>query len=243
MASTSDYGETFVPKDTIPITVGKTTLYVYPNISLSMSNTEKSYGFMVTQSALEVADDITTKTKLQVFGGSTDTAPLIGIIQSRFIDHANRFIHTSGSFSVVSYLNCNGIIMTKATIGDGSILKPTDNQTNASHRPHDIRFAKLDTNITFTDIDPSLTGATPFSLLFVFRMKPKHLLTLLVTRLICEHSTAMTTGQLSHRTLLTTSSTIQPQWGSPSISSHHLSLTSTPTRLSHPEPKPLKRLL
>jgi hypothetical protein len=97
-----------------------------------MSNTEKSYGFMVTQSALKAADITTKTTKLQVFGGSTGTAPLIGILQYRFIDHATRFLHTRGSFSVVSYHNHNGMIMTNATIGDGSILKPTDNQTNAN---------------------------------------------------------------------------------------------------------------
>jgi hypothetical protein len=47
MASTSDFGETLVPKDTLPITVSKSTIYVCPDITLSMSKTEKSYGFMV----------------------------------------------------------------------------------------------------------------------------------------------------------------------------------------------------
>jgi hypothetical protein len=67
-----------------------------------MSNTEKSYGFMVTSSAHESAD-VPIKTKLQVFAGATGTTPLVGILQTRFIVHALQYIRTQNNFSVISY--------------------------------------------------------------------------------------------------------------------------------------------
>ena len=43
----------FVPKSNVPFHVGKETVYVYPDLNPKMSSAEKSYGYMVTKSALE----------------------------------------------------------------------------------------------------------------------------------------------------------------------------------------------
>jgi hypothetical protein len=45
----------FVPKENVPCTFGRQTVYVYPELASDMSYSEKSYGFMVTKSALEAA--------------------------------------------------------------------------------------------------------------------------------------------------------------------------------------------
>jgi hypothetical protein len=126
-----------------------------------MSHTEKSYGFMVTSSALESAD-VPIKTKLQVFAGATGTAPLVGILQARFIAHALQYICTKDNFAVVSYHGRNGRTITNATMSNGH-LKPLQDQTNANRRPAHIMFAKIESDIRFDTIDPAITGVFPFS--------------------------------------------------------------------------------
>jgi hypothetical protein len=80
MSPASTYSTTFIPKHSIALTLGKHTVpYIYPDIQADMSHTEKSYGFMVTSSALESAD-VPIKMKLQVFAGATGTTPLVGIL-------------------------------------------------------------------------------------------------------------------------------------------------------------------
>ena len=55
MMKSSDL-QSFVPKDNVGLNLGKTTIYVYPQISEEMLNNEKAYSFLVNKSALESAD-------------------------------------------------------------------------------------------------------------------------------------------------------------------------------------------
>jgi hypothetical protein len=116
---------------------------------------------MVTSSALESAD-VPIKTKLQVFAGASGTTPLVGILQTRFIAHALQYIRTQNNFSVISYHGRNGRTLTNATLPNGQ-LKPVNNQTNANYRPTDILFAKVESDIRFETIDPTIAGVFPFS--------------------------------------------------------------------------------
>ncbi len=90
MMKSSDL-QLFVPKDNVGLNLGKTTIYVYPHISEEMSNNEKAYSFLVNKSALESAD-VSPKVRLQSFSDLTGTTSLVGILQTRHIDHALAFI-------------------------------------------------------------------------------------------------------------------------------------------------------
>jgi hypothetical protein len=67
---TSSDLQSFIPKDNVSLNLGKTTIYVYPNISEEMSNTEKAYSFLVNKSALDLTD-VNPKVKLQSFSDLT----------------------------------------------------------------------------------------------------------------------------------------------------------------------------
>ena len=87
----------FVPKENVPRTFGRQTVYVYPELAPDMSYSEKSYGFMVTKSALEAAG-IPFDQMLQILAGITRTAPLVSVLQSKFIDFAKNAIRQAGNF-------------------------------------------------------------------------------------------------------------------------------------------------
>ena len=87
---------------------------------------------MVTEGALASAN-VDVKTKLQVFGGATNTTPLIGIITTSMIKHALTFIKTKGQFSVLSYHARNRNVIVNATLPNGTMqLHPTKGQSNAN---------------------------------------------------------------------------------------------------------------
>jgi hypothetical protein len=161
ISSASKRDSAFVPKPNLSFSLGKETIYVYPNLVPSMSLAEKSYGFMVTISALEAVES-PIKTKLQVLAGCTSTAPLVSILQAMFIKHAHGYIRRADFFSVLSYHGRNGHIVPTATMDNGD-LRPVDNQTNANRRPAGLIYAKIETDLQFNDIDPKNIAIYPFS--------------------------------------------------------------------------------
>ena len=150
----------FIPKENVPCTFGRQTVYVYPELAADMSYSEKSYGFMVTKSSLESAG-IPFDQMLQILAGITRTAPLVSVLQSKFNKFAKAAIRQAGNFEVLSYHGRNGRIINNATLDNGN-LKPTDNQTNANRRPAGIMYAKLSCDVLFADINPTNTSAYPF---------------------------------------------------------------------------------
>jgi hypothetical protein len=156
-----DPSDNFVPKMNIPRTFGRQTIYVYPEIMPGMSPSEKSYGFMVTKSALETAD-LSHDQMLQILAGITRTGPLVNILTAKFLEFAETSICEAGDFEVLSYHGRNGKMMNNSTLADGS-LKPTDLQATADRRPAGIMYAKIACFLQFNSIDPENTSAHPFS--------------------------------------------------------------------------------
>jgi hypothetical protein len=69
LKGSDEKNSTFIPKEQISLSYGKSTVYVYPPIVEGMSNAEKSYAYMMNKAAISTAD-INPKTKLQAFGHS-----------------------------------------------------------------------------------------------------------------------------------------------------------------------------
>jgi hypothetical protein len=107
---TSSDLQSFIPKDNVRLHLGKMTIYVYPNISEELSNTEKAFSFLVNKSALD-STDMNQKVKLRSFSNLTGTTSLVGILVARHVDHALSFIRRKQSFTVRSYHSSNGLII------------------------------------------------------------------------------------------------------------------------------------
>lgn len=159
--SSEENEQNFVPKDLIPISLDKTTVYVYPKIGTDMISAEKQYGLLVTKASLETAN-IPIKTKLQALGSLTDAQTIIGILQARLISHAISFLQEPGNFSLVSYHGKNGKVIPDCTDSNGDLIA-FNRKSATDRRPEGITFAKISCNIDFTSIDPSSTEKYPFT--------------------------------------------------------------------------------
>jgi hypothetical protein len=156
-----------VPKKEIPLTYGKSTVYVYPAITEGMPNVEKSYAFMMNKAAFSMAD-ITIKTKIQAFANSTNSTALVNVVQAKFLEHAMSYITTAGQFTVDSYHGRNGRIIPDCIDSYGD-LAPTDKEADADRCPKGIQYVKLSSDIKFTDIDDD--NKQPFPFTFFVRLK------------------------------------------------------------------------
>eukprot|EP00978_Attheya_sp_CCMP212_P040006 scaffold213926_cov36-Attheya_sp.AAC.1 len=125
--------QSFTPKKEIPLTYGKSTVYVYPSITEVMPNAEKSYAFMMNKSAFATAD-IKIKTKIQVFANSLNSTPLANVVQAKFIKHATTYITSAGKFTVDSFHGRNGLIIPDCLDVDGD-LRHTSGEAAANRHP------------------------------------------------------------------------------------------------------------
>lgn len=153
---------TFVPKATEPITLDKTTIFLYPKISPDMEDAEKQYGLLVNKSALENAV-IPIRTKLSALGQHTDTSTIVSIMQQRVTAFTHQTIMEKGNFRVVSYHKANGVVIQNCLQSGTDKLKPYANASSSNRRPAHIVYAKLSCDISFTPIDPSNTSIHPFT--------------------------------------------------------------------------------
>jgi hypothetical protein len=139
----TDSSKAFVPKQFTPITLDKTTVYVYPMLSSTMNENKKTYGFGVTKNALKAASMISFKTRLECLKQTTNSASTVDVISSKFIDHAEDFISKISNLSIKSYHGPNGHVIFNCTITQNGHLKPTSNVTAPNRRPANICLPKF----------------------------------------------------------------------------------------------------
>jgi hypothetical protein len=159
----TDSSKAFVPKQFTPITLDKTTVYVYPMLSNTMNENEKTYGFGVTKNALKAASMISFKTRLECLKQTTNSASTVDVISNRFVDHAEEFISKVSNIIVKSYHGPNGHVIPNCTNLETNHLKPTSGVSAANRRPENIRFAKISTFLDFSSINPTHTTKYPFT--------------------------------------------------------------------------------
>jgi hypothetical protein len=161
LSHSSSQTASFIPKEQIPVSYGKSTIYVYPPIEEGMSDAEKSYAYMTNKAAISSAD-IHPKVKLQAFGNATGCMSVVNVMMETFIKHANKWIFEAGYFEVISYHSRNGLTIPNCLDADGD-LKETDGMAAADRRPANIQFVRLQSNIRFRSIDKDNRQAYPFS--------------------------------------------------------------------------------
>ena len=137
-----------------------------------MSDAEKTYGYMVTKSALETAEAVLIEEKVQSFGELMSCPALTGIIMARFSNAALRKVRQVSNFEVLSYHGRNGSIISNCTIAGGN-LKPTEGVTAANRRPAGINYAKLCVDLDFSDIDFLCDTIQPFKFYVRFQQEDR----------------------------------------------------------------------
>eukprot|EP00978_Attheya_sp_CCMP212_P033549 scaffold135745_cov30-Attheya_sp.AAC.2 len=114
-----------------------------------MSDAEKSYAYMTNKAVISSAD-IHPKVKLQAFGNAMNCMPLVNVMSTTFITHANKkWLFQAGYF------------------------EETEGMADADRRPANIQFVCLNSNIRFSAIDKDNRQPYPFS--YLVRLVPMEL--------------------------------------------------------------------
>ena len=101
MSRQLSFEHAFTLKENKPITIDRTTIYCYPPIKEEMSNTGKTYGYMVTKLALETAKAVSIEAKVQSFGELMSCPALTGILIARFSNAALQKVRQVSNFKVL----------------------------------------------------------------------------------------------------------------------------------------------
>ena len=163
LSLSSKKSSVFCPKQLTPVTLERTTVYLYPTINASMNENERTYGLTVTKNALISATSVSFKTKLECLKQHTGSTSTVEVISSRFMHHARNQIHDVNKVTLQSYHSSDGRVITDCTKPGSDHLKDMDNQTDDMRRPIDIRFARVSTNLEFKSLDPNHITRYPFS--------------------------------------------------------------------------------
>lgn len=153
----------FTPKASIPINLGKSTVYIYPTITADMSEAERQHAFTVTKNALKAASSVSFKTRLECLKQHTNSTSIVDVVGERFINHSKDFINQVGNLTISTYHGSNGRVIQDCVDLTTNLLKTCAAQTAANRRPADIKLAKATSMVNFQAIAQSNTVNYPVS--------------------------------------------------------------------------------
>ena len=148
----------FTPKDTVPVTIGRSQVNVYPRVDPLWTTPEKAHAFHVTKSAL-YSVSLTPDVHLDTFGQFMNASAVVDSQRFEFDDRFCACWLDMTYLTILSFHNSQGQVIANATIdADPSILKPVADGPVGDCRPPDVKFARLQIALDFRDL---CTAAEP----------------------------------------------------------------------------------
>ena len=147
----SEFGP-FTPKDTVPVTIGRSQVNVYPRVDPLWTTPEKAHAFHVTKSAL-YSVSLTPDVHLDTFGQFMNASAVVDSQRFEFDDRFCACWLDMTYLTVLSFHNSQGGEVPNATIAtDPSVLKPVADGPVGDCRPPDVKFARLQCALDFRDL-------------------------------------------------------------------------------------------
>jgi hypothetical protein len=163
----------FISKDTIPVTLNKQTIYVYPKLDESMSESEKTFGFTTTMNALAAATSVPIKTRLETLGQLTGSSDTIQVYSRKYLNHAENWIKQVENLKMVSYHGKNGRLIQQTTDPVTGHLLAAIDANIGDRRKANIQFVKVRTMIDFSSINPKNTISRLFAFVIMLNMETR----------------------------------------------------------------------
>jgi hypothetical protein len=148
----------FAPRKPEIVSIGKTSVSLYPKVDASMADPEKAMAFQQNKTALASAD----LDQMERILALADRLDLMLTAESSLADWERKLRHNWANFanlSILSWHGANGnIINNTATAADASILLPVQNGAAAACRSSGVKFVRVQLALDFADlnrIDPA----------------------------------------------------------------------------------------
>ena len=142
----------FVPRELIPVPIGKLSIKLYPSIEGTWAVHERAHAYQVNVSALRSAP-IDTRVMLDTLGSQLSSSTTVDghiedwleLFRSHWIDF--------GNLELMTFHNSNGEVIDDTTIAaDPTILKPVQDGALANCRSSDVRFVRIQIALDFADL-------------------------------------------------------------------------------------------
>ena len=143
---------TFIPRDMVPVAIGKHTANLYPKVDTKMGIAERAYAFHVTSQAL-ASVHVAPRVMLDVLGSQLNCSSTIDGIKADWSRHFDDHWIDPACLTILSFHNSAGILMNNATtVADNLILKPVQNGAVVDCRPPDVKYVRLQLDLDFADL-------------------------------------------------------------------------------------------
>ena len=144
-----DSAESFRPKESEQITVGRYHCMVYPKVTPEMHDYECAFAFHQTSAALQLLK-IEPAQYLDTLGLRLDVSTIVEANKFQWLRHFDKNWCSPAHTSILSFHNSAGNIMNDAVVAGTMTLKPfTDGLANNARRPADVRFVRLQLRLDF----------------------------------------------------------------------------------------------
>ena len=166
--STVETVETFTPKETIAVAVGRFTAPLYPKVVAGMPDFECVHAFHQNVAALKHLD-IGPALYLDTLGNQLNAATTVDGSKFDWKRHFEKNWANFANLSILSYHNTAGTILNPATVAGSMILKPIeDGLANGARRPEDVAFVRVRCQLDYLDfmIEPEDTHMLDVSYYF-----------------------------------------------------------------------------
>jgi len=159
----------FAPKDSVPVTIQKYTVNLYPKLPVDASIHKRAHTFFTNKAAL---DQIKKKIPMRMYldhlciqlGCVPSTQGLVHDWTNHFTDN---WCHPN-QLEILSFHNSNGVVIDASIPGDIQVLRPIQDGPVAQWRPSNVAYAEVCHAIHFSVLEPNEPIAP---LAFVFYIK------------------------------------------------------------------------
>ena len=135
--------ESFRPKESEEITVGRYHAQVYPKVTTEMPDHECAFAYHQTSSALRLLK-IEPAQYLDTLGLRLGTSTIVESHKYQWLRHLDKNWCNMNHLTILSFHNSSGTAVNDACLPGTMILKPfTDGLAANARRPADIRFVRL----------------------------------------------------------------------------------------------------
>ena len=156
----------FVPCALVPVTVGRSTINLYPIINGNMATQEQAHAFHINKTAL-LLQFINLHVQLDALGHQlTRSATVKGVINNWLQYFYDRWCNFQ-ALQILSFHNTRGNkVHNTTTMADSSILFPvTDGTLNTCHK--NVKFVRVQLSVNFVDL-VTITNPGPTTLIIEY---------------------------------------------------------------------------
>ena len=170
MATAEEMVETFHPKETTAVAVGRFTVHLYPKITSSMPESECAHAFHHNVAALRHLD-IRPALYLDTLGDQLNLNTTVEGLKFDWMCHFAKNWANFNNLTILAFHDSAGAPLNTATLPCSLVLKPLVNGlTTEARRPGDVAFVRLRCRLDYAEFMVEPRDPHPMEVLYYLQL-------------------------------------------------------------------------